>query len=51
MNQKLKLDDDVRPILVRMEDSIILDLFERAQFKTNDIKKSRLKELIKLLVR
>ncbi|MBS3166818.1 chorismate mutase [Candidatus Woesearchaeota archaeon] len=37
MNQKLKLDDDVRPILVRMEDSIILDLFERAQFKTNDI--------------
>lgn len=37
MDSALDLEKVIRPKLARMEDSIILALFERAQFKTNDI--------------
>lgn len=37
MDPRLDLDKVIRPTLARMEDSIIFNLFGRAQYKTNDI--------------
>jgi chorismate mutase len=36
MDARLNLEEAIRPQLARMEDSLMFDLFERAQFKVND---------------
>ena len=35
MDERLDINAKIRPTLIRMEDSIIFDLFERTQFKSN----------------
>ena len=37
MDSRLDLNKGIRPELARMEDSLILDLFERAKYKVNEI--------------